>query len=193
MEWSTKPARGDQPFGSWANDLAAAFVRLEPRKIAEHPFEGAISRNRTPLRSKFPWSRLQSTACCACDRILPVARTIFASSTCSSKAWGAPSSTVTSRSARLGILSLRIRPSLRNSELPGLQAVLFRRAAKPAAERLFRPPAVPPFGDGNRPRAIADSGRLCRALSRVDPRVRCRGADRRACGRSDCARTRPRC
>jgi AraC family transcriptional regulator, positive regulator of tynA and feaB len=44
MEWSTKPACGDQPFGSWANDLAAAFVRLEPRKIAEHPFEGAISR-----------------------------------------------------------------------------------------------------------------------------------------------------
>jgi hypothetical protein len=44
MEWSTKPARSDQPFGSWANDLAAAFVRLEPRKIAEHPFEGAISR-----------------------------------------------------------------------------------------------------------------------------------------------------
>ena len=44
MEWSTKPVGGDQPFGSWANDLAAAFVRLEPRKIAEHPFEGAISR-----------------------------------------------------------------------------------------------------------------------------------------------------
>jgi AraC family transcriptional regulator, positive regulator of tynA and feaB len=43
MEWSTKPARGDQPFGSWANDLAAAFVRLEPREIAEHPFQGAIS------------------------------------------------------------------------------------------------------------------------------------------------------
>ena len=44
MEWSTKPTRGDQPFGSWANDLAAAFVRLEPRKIADHPFAGAISR-----------------------------------------------------------------------------------------------------------------------------------------------------
>jgi AraC family transcriptional regulator, positive regulator of tynA and feaB len=44
MEWSTKPTRGDQPFGSWANDLAAAFVRLEPRRIAEHPFAGAISR-----------------------------------------------------------------------------------------------------------------------------------------------------
>jgi AraC family transcriptional regulator, positive regulator of tynA and feaB len=44
MEWSTKPARDDQPFGSWADDLAAAFVRLEPRKIADHPFEGAISR-----------------------------------------------------------------------------------------------------------------------------------------------------
>jgi AraC family transcriptional regulator, positive regulator of tynA and feaB len=51
MEWSTKPARGDQPFGSWANDLAAAFVRLEPRKIAEHPFEGAISRtDATPIQ-----------------------------------------------------------------------------------------------------------------------------------------------
>jgi AraC family transcriptional regulator, positive regulator of tynA and feaB len=44
MEWSTKPHQNDQPFGSWADDLAAAFVRLEPRKIAEHPFEGTISR-----------------------------------------------------------------------------------------------------------------------------------------------------
>jgi AraC family transcriptional regulator, positive regulator of tynA and feaB len=44
MEWSTKLVRGDQPFGSWADDLAAAFVRLEPRKITDHPFEGTISR-----------------------------------------------------------------------------------------------------------------------------------------------------
>ena len=44
MEWSTKPRRVDQPFGSWADDLAAAFVRLEPRWIADQPFEGAISR-----------------------------------------------------------------------------------------------------------------------------------------------------
>jgi AraC family transcriptional regulator, positive regulator of tynA and feaB len=44
MEWSTKPARPDQPFGSWADDLAAAFVRLEPRRIADQPFEGAISK-----------------------------------------------------------------------------------------------------------------------------------------------------
>jgi len=44
MEWSTRPQRADQPFGSWADDLAAAFVRLEPRRIAEQPFEGAISR-----------------------------------------------------------------------------------------------------------------------------------------------------
>lgn len=43
MEWSTKPCRADQPFGSWADDLAAAFVQLEPRKIADQPFEGAIS------------------------------------------------------------------------------------------------------------------------------------------------------
>jgi AraC family transcriptional regulator, positive regulator of tynA and feaB len=44
MEWSTKPSRQDQPFGSWADDLAAAFVRLEPRRIADQSFEGAISR-----------------------------------------------------------------------------------------------------------------------------------------------------
>ena len=44
MEWSTKPRRLDQPFGSWADDLAAAFVRLEPRSTSDQPFEGAISR-----------------------------------------------------------------------------------------------------------------------------------------------------
>jgi AraC-like DNA-binding protein len=44
MEWSTRPRLPDQPFGSWADDLAAAFVRLEPRRIADQPFEGTISR-----------------------------------------------------------------------------------------------------------------------------------------------------
>jgi AraC-like DNA-binding protein len=44
MEWSAKPFRSDQPFGSWADDLAAAFVRLEPQKIAERPFQGSIAR-----------------------------------------------------------------------------------------------------------------------------------------------------
>ena len=44
MEWTTRPQRPDQPFGSWADDLAAAFVRLEPRRIAEQPFEGTIAR-----------------------------------------------------------------------------------------------------------------------------------------------------
>ena len=44
MEWSTRPRLPDQPFGSWADDLAAAFVRLEPSRIADLPFEGAISR-----------------------------------------------------------------------------------------------------------------------------------------------------
>jgi AraC family transcriptional regulator, positive regulator of tynA and feaB len=45
MEWSAKPHQVDEPFGSWADDLAAAFVRLEPRKITEHPFEGTITRS----------------------------------------------------------------------------------------------------------------------------------------------------
>ena len=44
MEWSAKPQRADQPFGSWADDLASAFVRLEPRRIVDQPFRGAISR-----------------------------------------------------------------------------------------------------------------------------------------------------
>jgi AraC-like DNA-binding protein len=44
MEWSTKTIEADRPFGSWAEDLAAAFVRLEPRKIAEQPFQGTITR-----------------------------------------------------------------------------------------------------------------------------------------------------
>ena len=44
MEWSTKAFQEDQPFGRWAEHLAAAFVQLEPRKIADHPFQGMISR-----------------------------------------------------------------------------------------------------------------------------------------------------
>jgi AraC-like DNA-binding protein len=44
MEWSTKAIEADRPFGSWAEDLADAFVQLEPRKITEQPFQGVISR-----------------------------------------------------------------------------------------------------------------------------------------------------
>src|SRR6202167_2699994 len=44
MEWSTKAVEADRPFGSWAEDLASAFVQLEPRKIGEQPFQGKISR-----------------------------------------------------------------------------------------------------------------------------------------------------
>src|SRR5260370_16345646 len=51
MEWSAKQSQTDQPFGSWADDLANAFVQLEPRKIAEHPFRGTIFRtDATPIR-----------------------------------------------------------------------------------------------------------------------------------------------
>jgi hypothetical protein len=44
MEWSTKPRHSNQPFGNWADNLAAALVRMEPRKISDDPFEGIISR-----------------------------------------------------------------------------------------------------------------------------------------------------
>lgn len=44
MEWLTKATQADRPFGSWADDLADAFVQLEPRKISDAPFCGAISK-----------------------------------------------------------------------------------------------------------------------------------------------------
>jgi AraC family transcriptional activator of tynA and feaB len=44
VEWSAKQYDTDRPFGSWADDLAAAFVQLEPRKIADRPFQGTIMR-----------------------------------------------------------------------------------------------------------------------------------------------------
>ena len=44
VEWSTKPCHSNQPFGNWADNLAAALVRMEPRKISDDPFEGMISR-----------------------------------------------------------------------------------------------------------------------------------------------------
>jgi AraC family transcriptional regulator, positive regulator of tynA and feaB len=44
MEWSAKQYNADRPFGSWADDLAAAFVQLEPRKITDAPFQGTIVR-----------------------------------------------------------------------------------------------------------------------------------------------------
>ena len=51
MEWCAKSSQIDQPFGSWADDLAAAFVQLEPRKITEHLFRGTITRTEAaPIR-----------------------------------------------------------------------------------------------------------------------------------------------
>jgi AraC-like DNA-binding protein len=44
MEWLTKATQADRPFGSWADDLADAFVQLEPRKISDAPFRGAITK-----------------------------------------------------------------------------------------------------------------------------------------------------
>jgi len=44
MEWSTKPQRADQPFGSWADDFAAAFVLLGPRRIAYSRFKAQFCR-----------------------------------------------------------------------------------------------------------------------------------------------------
>jgi AraC family transcriptional regulator, positive regulator of tynA and feaB len=51
MKWFAKPSQVDRQFGSWADDLAAAFVPLEPREISTQPFRGAITRTETaPIR-----------------------------------------------------------------------------------------------------------------------------------------------
>jgi AraC family transcriptional regulator, positive regulator of tynA and feaB len=44
VEWSAKQYEANRPFGTWADDLAAAFVQLEPRRIADLPFQGTIVR-----------------------------------------------------------------------------------------------------------------------------------------------------
>lgn len=45
MHWSTKRLSSDAPFGTWADDLASAFVKLECRKVADVPFEGTIVKS----------------------------------------------------------------------------------------------------------------------------------------------------
>ena len=44
QSWSTAGRSRALPFGSWADDLAQAFVRLEPRRTADAPFRGRIAK-----------------------------------------------------------------------------------------------------------------------------------------------------
>lgn len=44
MEWLAEPRHSGRPFGGWADHLASAFVQLEPRRLGELPFRGAITR-----------------------------------------------------------------------------------------------------------------------------------------------------
>jgi len=59
MEWLTKSNQADRPFGSWADDLADAFVQLEPCRVSDAPFCGAISKaDLAPIHI----SRVKATA-----------------------------------------------------------------------------------------------------------------------------------
>lgn len=42
--WSTAGTSNTDPFGSWRDDLAQAFVRLEPRRLGDMPFAGRIAK-----------------------------------------------------------------------------------------------------------------------------------------------------
>lgn len=42
--WSTASRTAGTPFGSWAEDLAQAFVRLEPTLLSDAPFTGRIKQ-----------------------------------------------------------------------------------------------------------------------------------------------------
>src|SRR6267142_115964 len=110
MEWSTKTIEADRPFGSWAEDLASAFVQLEPRKIAEQPFQGR-SRGPTSLQSRFLVSKRQSTRFCVCVRISPEASAMCTLSISNSMALVATPSAATSRSADQEILPSSTRRS----------------------------------------------------------------------------------
>ncbi len=43
-QWSTAGISNADPFGSWRDDLAQAFVRLEPRRLGDAPFAGRIAK-----------------------------------------------------------------------------------------------------------------------------------------------------
>jgi len=68
MDWLAEQGQLDRPFGSWADHLAAAFVQLEPRKLGDQPFRGAITRTNRK-RSRFPALLLR----CATRRIAKLA------------------------------------------------------------------------------------------------------------------------
>jgi AraC family transcriptional regulator, positive regulator of tynA and feaB len=78
VEWSAKQHDANRPFGSWADNLAAAFVQLEPRQIVDLPFQGTIVRkDANPIRV----SRVTATkhGFCAYGPISPAALTICVS------------------------------------------------------------------------------------------------------------------
>lgn len=45
--WSAVDHRGSECFGTWADDLARAFVRLEPARISDGPFLGRIRQTHS--------------------------------------------------------------------------------------------------------------------------------------------------
>ena len=42
QSWATAGGLSADPFGSWRDDLAQAFVRLEPMRVTDEPFAGRI-------------------------------------------------------------------------------------------------------------------------------------------------------
>ena len=164
MEWSAKPYQLDEPFGSWADDLAAAFVRLEPRKIAEHPFEGTITRIDDGSHPDFPRQGYQAQrSAIAFPYNAEHGRSVFRQ-----PATGRGGLLYAMRSRA----DLRARRScgcgydrtVRNRKLSRLQAVLFCRAATSAPAGFLRAAPVIPFSDGSRPGPLPDTRRVRRTL-----------------------------
>jgi hypothetical protein len=86
VEWSAKQYDANRPFGSWADDLAAAFVQLEPRQMRGLFVAGALSichskaqfLEKMRMRSEFLASRRPNIGFCAYVPISPAAPTICA-------------------------------------------------------------------------------------------------------------------
>ncbi len=170
MEWLTKAAGADRPFGNWANDLADAFVQLEPRKVSDAPFFGSISKaDLAPVHI----SRVLGSASLRRTPALPHregrGRFLFSQPADRwSLALGAAWPRADLRSGRS--CGRRYDRTVRNHESTRLQSAMLRRAARIAAVPFFRSPATGIVVNRNGQGVGANPVRLCRSLHRLGGR-----------------------
>ncbi len=164
MQWSTKAIEADRPFGSWAEDLADAFVQLEPRENRRATFPGDNLARRRRVDPDFArrCDQARGSPVALAHRAKPW-RCLFCQSP-ARRRWP-----LHPARPRAGLRAgrpcyRRYHRAIRNRELPEFQLVLLCGAAATIAEGSRRAAAVEAFGDRGRPRAIPDTRRTCGSL-----------------------------